>query len=131
MGRVVQDLQVILGAEPFVLAFAEPVVGQAEAGRREEVVAVGVIRKRAGLADQRVDHMPIIHGRVISTDQPRQRIDVSVGIPDFHAVGEESGFDQFADQAAMHGINVAVNVDQAAAVHPTQHLQTRRQPLLR
>lgn len=75
--------------------------------------------------------MPIMHGRAIPTDQARQRIDVLVGVPDFHAVGEESSFDLLADQAAMHGIDVAVDVNQAARVHSTRHLQTRRQPLIR
>jgi hypothetical protein len=85
---VVQDLQIVLGAESFVPAFAEPVVSQAEACRRKEIVAVGVIRKRARLADQGIDHMSVMHGRAIPADQTRQRIDELVGVPNFHAVGE-------------------------------------------
>ena len=127
---MVQNLQIILGAAPFLPAVAEAVVGQAKARRREQIVAVSVMRERTGFADQRVDHVPIVHRRTIPTDQSRQRVDVLVGVPDFHAVGEQPGFDLFTDQAAMHGIDVAVDVNQAAAVHATRHLQTRRQPLI-
>lgn len=125
-----QDLQIVLGAEPFALVFAEPVVGDSETRRRKEVVAVSVIREGARLANQRVDHVPIMHRRLVSADETRQRIDVLIGVPDFHAVGEKPCFDPLADQAAMHRIDVAMNVNQAPRVHPAPHLQTRRQPLL-
>ena len=125
-----QDLQIFLGAAPFVLAFTEPVVSQAEACRRKEIVAVGVVRKRAWLADQRIDHVPVMHGRAVPADQTRQRIDELVGIPNFHAVGEQPRFDLLADQAAMDRIDVAMDVNQTPRVDPARHLQTRRQPLL-
>ena len=128
VGRVVQDLQIVLDAAPFVAAFAEPVVGQAEPRRREQIVAVGVVRERARLADQRVDYVPVIHRVPVATHQPRQRVDQPVRVPDLDPVGEEPGFDRFADQPAVHRIDVAMNVDQAAGVHPARYLQTRRQP---
>jgi hypothetical protein len=130
MSGVLQDLQIILGAAPFVPAFAEPVVSQAEACRRKEIVAVGVVRKRARLADQRIDHVPVMHGRVIPADQTRQRVDALVGVPNFHAVGKQPCLDHLADQAAMDRIDVAMDVNQTARVHPARHLQTRRQTLL-
>ena len=122
-----QDLQVVLDAAAFVAAFAEPVVGQAESRRREQILAVGVIRERTRLADQRVDDVPIVHGVPVAAHQPRQRVDAPVRVPDLDAVGEEPGLDPLADQPAVHRINVAVQVDQAAAVDPARYLQTRRQ----
>jgi hypothetical protein len=122
---MVQDLQIILGAAPFVAAVTEPVVGDAEARRREQIVAVGVTRERAGLTHQRVDDVSVVHRVLVATHQPRQRIDVLVRVPDLDAVGEQPRFDRLADQATVHRIRVAVNVNQTARVHATRHLQTR------
>lgn len=129
MGRVVQDLQVVLGPESLVAARAEPVVGQPEPGRREQVVAVGVVRKRARLADQGIDDVAVVDRVPVATDEPRQRIDVPVRVPDLDAVGEQSGLDPLADQPAVDRIRVAVDVDQAAGIDAARHLQARRQPL--
>ncbi len=126
VGRVVQKLQIIFNAAAFVAAFAEAVVSQAEPRRREQIVAVGVVRERARLADQRVDHVPVVHRVAVAPHQPRQRVDQPVRVPDFNPIGKEPGFHLFADQPAVHRIDVAVNVDQAAGVHPARHLQARR-----
>lgn len=125
---MVQDLQIILGSAPLVAAFAEAVVGEAEPRRREQIVAVGVVRERARLADQRVDHVPVVHRVSVATHQPRQRVDATVRVPDLDPVGEQPRLDRFADQPAVHRIHVAMNVDQAAGVHLAPHLQARRQP---
>jgi hypothetical protein len=123
---MVQDLQVVLGATAFIAGRAELVVGQAETRRREQIVAVRVIRERAGLADQRIDDVPIVHRVAIATHQPRQRIDLLVRVPNLDAVGEKPCFDLLAAEAAVHRIGVAVNVNQAAGVDAAGHLQTRR-----
>jgi hypothetical protein len=47
---------------------------------------------------------------------------ILIAYPDFHAVGEESGFHPLADQSAMHGVDAAVNMDQASRIDPTTHL---------
>ena len=130
VGRMVQDLQVVLGAEPFVAALAEAIVGQAKARRREQILAVRVIRERAGLAHQRIDDVPIVHGRVIPAHESRSRIDAFVRVPDLDAVSEQPGFDLLADEPTVHRIRVAMNVNQAAGIDTAEHLQTRRQPLL-
>jgi hypothetical protein len=125
---MVQDLQVIFGAGSFVAAVAELIVGQAEARRRKQIVAVGVLCERARLADQRVDDVPIVHRVAIATHQPRQRVNLLVRIPDLDAVGKEPCFDLLVDQPAVHRIDVAVNGNQAAGVDATGQLQARRQP---
>ena len=124
---MVQDLQVVLGAGPLA-AVAELVVGQAEARRREQIVAVGVLCERARLADQRVDDVPIVHRVAVATHQPRQCVNVLVRIPDLDAVGKEPCFDLLVDQPTVHRVEVAVNVNQAAGVDATGQLQARRQP---
>jgi hypothetical protein len=122
---MVQDLQIVPGAAPLVAARAEPVVGQAEARGRKQIVAVGVVRERGGLADQRIDDVPVVHRMAIPAHQPRQGVDLLVRVPDLDAVGEEPGFDFFADEPAVHRIGVAVNVNQAASVDAAGDFQTR------
>jgi hypothetical protein len=122
---MVQDLQIVLGADPLVAARAEPVISQAEARRREQIIAVRVIREGAGFSHQRVDDVSIMHRRAVPAHESRQRIDEFVGVPDLDAVGEEPGFDLLADQPTMHRISVAMNVNQAARIDAAGHLQTR------
>lgn len=128
---MLKDLQILFGTEPFVAAFAEPVISEAEACGREEILAVGVVGEGARLANQRVDHMPVMHRRAVPAHQPRQRVDVLIGVPDLNAVGEEPGLDPLADQPAVHRVGVAVKVNQAAGVDAAPHLQATAQPLIR
>jgi hypothetical protein len=125
---MVKDLQVVLGAEPFVAAFAESIERQAEPRRREQVVAIGVIRERPRLADQRVDDVPVVHRRALPADQSGEGVDVFVRVPDLDPVGEQPGLDPLADQPAVHRVGVAVNVNQTAGIDPASDLQARRQP---
>lgn len=68
MGRLVQDLQVVFGAAPFVAALAEPVIGEAEARGRKQILAISVLRERTGFAHERVDDVAIVHGMSVATD---------------------------------------------------------------
>lgn len=124
---MMQDLQIVLGAAALVAAFAKPVVSDAKARRGKQIVAVGVISERAGLAQQRIDDVAIVHRVPVAADQTRQRVDVLIGVPDFDAVGEQPRLDPFAAQTTVHRVGVAVNVHQAARINPAAHLQTRRQ----
>jgi hypothetical protein len=128
VGRMMQNFQIFPGTVPLVAAGAEAVVGHAEPRRREQIVAVGIVRERARLADQRVNDVPVIDGVSVSAHQPRPRFHAPVRKPHLDAVGIEPRFRPLADQPAVHRVRVAVNVNQAAAVDATAHLQTRRQP---
>lgn len=130
-GRVLKDRQIVPGAEPLVAVFAEPVIGQTEARRGEEILAIGIVGEGARLADQRIDDVPVMHGRAIPAHQSRQRVHVLIGVPDLDAVGEEPGLHLVADQAAVHRIGVAMDVNQAAGVDAAPHLQTGGQSLIR
>jgi len=125
---VVQDLQILPGAMTLVTGGAEPVIGDAEPRRREEIIAIGVLGKGARFANQRIDHMPVVHGVLIAAHQPRQRVHAPIRVPDLNTLGIEPRLDLLADQPAVHGVDIPVNVNQAAAVHAARHLQTRRQP---
>lgn len=125
LGRVLKNLQVILGSKPFVAAFAEAIISEPEPRRRKEIVAVGVLGKRAGLADQRIHDVAIMHRVLVATHQSRQRIDMLVRVPNLDAVGEKPRFDLFADQSAVHRVRVAMNMNQTPGVHATRHFQAR------
>ncbi len=122
-----QQRQVFLGLSAFVELLTEAVVGQAEPRGRKQIVAVGVVRERSRLPHQRVDHMSVMHRVLVPTDESWQRVGEFVRVPDFHAVGEESGFDPFTDQSAMHRVGAAVNVDQASRIDSARHLEATRQ----
>jgi hypothetical protein len=128
MGGVLEDLQILLRAQPVIAAGAEPIVGEAEPGRRKQVVAIDVVGERARLPHQLVDDVPVVDGVLVATDQPRPRLHVAVGVPDLDAVGEQPGFDPFADQPAVDRIGVAMDVDQAAGVDAAADLQTTVEP---
>ena len=112
----------MLGLTAFVEPLAEAVVSEAEAGRREEVVAVGVVRERPRLADQRIDDVPVVHRVLVPPDQARQRVGELVRVPNFDAVGVETGFDPLADQPAVHRVDAAVDVNQTPGIDATTHL---------
>jgi hypothetical protein len=128
---VLQNRQIVLGTLAVVTCFAEPIVGHAEPRGREQIVAIGVLRERTRLANQRVDHMPIVHRVTVATHQPRQRVHTAIGVPHLDTVGEEPRFHRLADQSTVHRVDVAVNVNQAPAVDATQHFPTRREPRVR
>jgi hypothetical protein len=123
MGRVLEDLQILLRAQPVIAAVAEPIVGEAEPGRRKQILAIDVVGERARLPHQLIDDVPVVDGVLVATDQPRPRLHVAVGVPDFDAIGEQPGFDPFADQPAVDRIGVAMDVDQATGVDATADLQ--------
>jgi hypothetical protein len=124
---MLQQRQVFLGLSAFVELLPKTVVGLAEAGGREEVLAIGIVGEGAGLAHQRIDHVPVMHRVLVPTDQPRQRVGEHVRVPDLDAVGEKPGFHPFADQTAMHRVGAAVDVDQASRIDPATHLQATGQ----
>jgi hypothetical protein len=127
-GRVLQDLEILLRARPFVAAVAEPIVGEAEPRRREQVLAINVVGERARLPHELVDDVPVVDGVLVPADQPRQCVHGTVRVPDLDTVGEQAGFDPFTDQPAVDRIGVAPDVDQAAGVDAAADLQATVEP---
>ena len=111
-----QDAQVLPGRPPGLL-LEEPIVGQPEAARREQVVAVAVIAERARLAYQPVDDVPVLDAVLTAATQPRQVLDPPLGVPHLDVVGVQAGLHPLADQPAGHRVRVAAQVDGAAPVH--------------
>lgn len=51
------------------------------------------------------------------TAQPRQALDLLLGIPDVQMLRVQADLDPFADQAAIHRVGVVQDMDGAAAIH--------------
>jgi hypothetical protein len=115
--RQVQDAEVLPDRTLWLL-LDQPVVGQAEAARREQLVAVAVVGERPRLAHQPVDDVPVGDPVLAPATQPRQAFDQALGVPDLDVVGEEAGLDPLPDQPAGHRVGVADDVDGATTVHP-------------
>jgi hypothetical protein len=60
--RQLQDLQVFAGGCPRAVVTLQLVVGHAEVAGGKHVGVILVVRQRAGLADQRVDHVTVVDG---------------------------------------------------------------------
>lgn len=118
--RQVEDAEVLPG-RTLRLLLDQPVVGQAEAARREQLVAVAVAGERPRLAHQPVDDVPVGDAVLAPATQPRQPLDQALGVPDLDVVGVQSRLDPFPDQPAGHRVRVAAHVDRAATVHPHTH----------
>ena len=67
-------LQVLL-RRPLRRRLAQRVVGHAEPARREQLLAVAVVRERPRLAHQPVDHVPVVDAVLAPATQPRQSLD--------------------------------------------------------
>jgi hypothetical protein len=118
--RQVQDLQIFLGRTLRLLR-QQPVVGQPEAARREQVVVVAVVGESARLAHQPVDDVPVFDAMLAAATQTRQAFHLLLAVPDVEVVGVDADLDPFADQTAGHRVGVAADVDRAAAIHTDPH----------
>src|SRR5690348_5820669 len=95
--RQVQNPQVLLDRTLGVL-LDQPVVGQAEAARWEQLLAVAIAGKRPRLAYQPVDDVPVGDAMLAPPAQTWQALHQALGVPDLDVVGEQAGLDPFPDQ---------------------------------
>jgi hypothetical protein len=112
-GRVLQDPQVLARAHVRRVFVSQPIVRQAKAAVREQVLAIPIVLKGAWLTHQLIDEMPIVDRVLVASHQTRQRVHATPAVPDFDAVRVESSLQLLADQAAMNRVRVAMNVNQA------------------
>ncbi len=119
--RQMQDLQIFpVGTRR--QRFVELVISHAEAAAGEQRFPVAVVGQGSRLAHQRVDHMTIVDVLLAAPTQTRQRLNQLLAVPDFQVVQVDAHLDPFADQTAMHRIDVVLHVDQTAARH--RHVQS-------
>ena len=108
------------------------VVGDAERGRREQILTVPVRRERTRLADQPVDHVSVRDPVLSATTQAWHPFHHPLRVPHLDMLGVQSHHDPFTDQPARHRVRVPTDVDRAPRIHlhldATRRLEpTRRQ----
>lgn len=131
VGSMLQNSQVRTPRDVGSVFGTQPVVGHTKAAGGKQVLTITVVVESSRLAHQLIDDVSVIDGMLVAPDQARQRVHVRARVPDFHALSVQPGFNLLAHQTAMHRVRVAVDVDQAAAVHAHRHAQATVQPLLR
>jgi hypothetical protein len=127
--RQMQDLQVFpVGTRRQRLV--KQVISHAEAAAREQRLPVTVVGQGPRLPHQSVDHVPIVDVLLAPPPQAWQRLNQLLAVPHFQVVQVHAHLDPFADQPAVHRIDVVLHVNQAAARHghiqPLAHLQPPR-----
>jgi hypothetical protein len=83
------------------------VVGQAEVARREQILAIAVVRERPWLTHQPVDHMPVFDAVLAAPAQTWQRLHQPLRVPHLDPLRAQPGFHPLADQPARHRVGVA------------------------
>ena len=107
------------------------VVRDPERGRREQVVPVPVRRERPRLADQPVDHVPVVDSVLAATTQPRHPLHHLLRVPHLHVLGVQAHLDPLTDQSARHRVRVPLDVDRAARIHRRLDTPRRLEPTRR
>jgi hypothetical protein len=126
----VKQPQVLL-VRPLRHPLPQHVVGDAERRRREQVVAVPVRRERTRLADQPVDHVPVVDPVLAPAPQPRHPLHHLLPVPHLHVLGVQAHLDPLPDQPARHRVRVPLDVDRAPRIHPHLDAARRLEPTRR
>jgi hypothetical protein len=86
-----------------------------------------VHRKRARLAHQPVDHVPIVDVVLVAPALPRQTFHQLLRVPYFQVFHVHTHFHVLADQPARHRVAIALHVNLTARVHLCAHPLARFQ----
>jgi hypothetical protein len=113
-GRPLQDSQVLPRRRLLGMRAAQRVVRHAKMARGEQVLAIHVLGKRAGLADQRVDDVPVVDRMFAGPRQTRHALDKDARMPHLHLLDADHHVHLLADQAAVHRVRVPQDLDRAA-----------------
>ena len=74
----------------------------AEAAGREQVIAVAITLKRARLANQPVDDVPVIYVVFLPAHESWQSLHTLLAVPHLQVLGVDPHVDPLADQTAVH-----------------------------
>jgi hypothetical protein len=113
--RQVQDPQ-ILAVSLRRLVREQRIIGHAEVTRGEQLLPIAVVSERSRLPHQPVNDVPVVDAMLVASAQTRQALQL-LRVPHFEVFHEETDLDLFANQPTRHGVAVAIDVDQAAAIN--------------
>jgi hypothetical protein len=125
-----QQRQVVLDHAAGPPLFQE-VVGHPEPAGGEHRIAVAVLLKGPGLADQPVDDVTVIDPMLASPSEPGQRVDLPGPMPDVECLGPDVNIDLLADQSAGQRVDVAADMDRAPGIDPGLESPSHLQPASR
>jgi hypothetical protein len=112
-----ENLQVLACRSFLRVLAAQSIVGHAKITAGEQILPIDVVGKGTGLADQRVDDVPVIDGMFAAPRQPWHAPDEDPRMPYFHFLDAYDHIHLVADQAAMYRVRVPQNPDRAARSH--------------
>ena len=115
--RQLQNFQVFADGHLGSMHAAQFIVGHAEIARGEQVLMILVVLERAGLADQRVDHVAVVDRVLAAAAKPRHPLHVDVCVPHLDVVGVDHDIHLEADQSAGDRIRVPLHLNRAAGVN--------------
>ncbi len=104
------------------------VVGQPEPARREQIAPVAVVGERPRLADQPVDHVPVLDAVLPPPPQPGQLLHPLLGVPHLQPLGKKPHLHPLADQPARHRVDVPRHPQDTAPLDPHPQPLARLQP---
>jgi hypothetical protein len=125
-----QQRQVVLDHAAGPPLFQE-VVGHPETAGREHRVAVAVLLKGPGLADQPVDDVTVIDAMLASPSEPGQGVDLPGPMPDLEGFGPNVDVHLFADQTTGQRVGIAADMDRAPGIDPGLESPSHLQPASR
>lgn len=128
--RQVENLDILLGRS-FRLLGHQCVIGQSKATAGEQFVPVAVLGKRPRLAYQPRDDVPIVDALLAPTTQPRQPLDLSLGIPHLQVSHMHPHFHPLANEPTVDRVGVAQHVDCTAAINPHRQTLAHVEPVRR
>jgi hypothetical protein len=114
--RQVQDPQ-ILAVSLRRLVREQRIIGHAEVTRGEQLLPIAIVSERSRLPHQPVNDVPVVDAMLVASAQTRQALDQLLRVPHFEVFHEEADLDLFANQPTRHGVAVAIDVDQTAAIN--------------
>lgn len=112
-----QNLQVFPSRHARRVIAQQPIVGHAKVARGKHVRLILIVFERPRLADQRVDHVPVVDGVLAIARQPRHLLDLAARPPDFDHIGVDHHVNIQADQPTGNRIRVAADLNRAAAAN--------------
>ena len=116
VGRQLQDLEVFAGRHARAMLPQQLIVGHAKVARGKHVRVVLIVLQGPGLANQRVDDVPVVDGVLAVSRQAGHGLNLGPRPPDFDLIGVDYRVDGHPDQAAGDRVRVAANLDRAAAM---------------
>src|SRR5207248_11377327 len=89
----------------------EPIIGQAERGRRKQVITIAIGGEGTWLANQGPDHMVIVNVMLLFAKQARKRKGHRAANIALHGLGTHSHQQRGADQTRRHRVNIGLDLN--------------------